>query len=226
MRTAVRMRRAVQVNNIAGPTALQVSVNATTCGLDNGQINISGVTGGTAPYSYALDKASFKSSGEFSALATGTYTIAVKDANGCVYTEEIEVKDIPGSTYTLTAQASTCGDSNGSIVISNVLGGTAPYTYSQDGINFQTAATFNGLVAGSYTITVKDANGCLTPKAITVTNTSGPTALALKTTASTCGNPNGVLEITGVSGGTAPYSYSINGVNFQAGNTFTALLAG
>ena len=48
-------------------------------------------------------------------------------------------------------------------------GGISPYTYSKDGITFQASGTFSSLAAGSYTITVKDNNGCTTTRAVTIT---------------------------------------------------------
>ncbi|WP_250427426.1 T9SS type B sorting domain-containing protein [Pontibacter ruber] len=216
----------VAVNNVAGPV-FTATAQATTCGRSNGSITMSGVTGGTAPYTYSKDGTSFQTSATFSGLTAGSFTISVKDANGCVATEEVEVKDIAGpDNLTLASASSTCGASNGSITVSAVAGGTAPYTYSIDGKTFQTAATFGSVLAGEYTLTVKDANGCTFAKAVAVENIAGPTALTANATSATCGAANGGLNITGVTGGTAPYSYSKDGVNFQASTTFTNLAAG
>src|SRR5690606_25331360 len=111
------------------------------------------------------------------AVRAGTYTVTVKDANGCTFSKELVVKNIAGpADLTAAAKASTCGATNGELTLTNVSGGTAPYTYSLDGANFQAGATFTGLLAGSHTITVKDANGCTFAKAFTVTNIAGPPA--------------------------------------------------
>ena len=48
--------------------------------------------------------------------------------------------------------------------------GPDPYTYSINGVNYQTSPVFNNLQAGSYTVTVKDANGCTATKAVTITD--------------------------------------------------------
>ncbi|GAB3817867.1 hypothetical protein GCM10028895_14400 [Pontibacter rugosus] len=216
----------VQVSNVAGPTDLTANVKPTTCGGSNGELVVSGVTGDTAPYTYAINGGAFQTSNAFSQLTAGTYTVAVKDVKGCIYTEEVVVNDVAGPIFTVVPQASTCVNSNGSIVISNITSGTAPFTYSKDGINYQTGTSFNNLAAGNYTITVKDANGCLSTKAVAVVNVAGPSDLMLATTASTCSGYNGTLEITGVTGGTAPFAFSINGNNFQSEATFENLLAG
>jgi gliding motility-associated-like protein len=216
----------VQVSNIAGPSGMAATVKPSTCGDSNGEVTVSGVTGGTAPYSYAINGAAFQSSGSFTALASGTYSVSVKDAKGCIYTQEVEVTNIAGPTFTAAAQASTCGNPNGSISIGSVMGGTAPFLFSRDGSTFQTSTAFSGLAAGAYTITVKDANGCLRTVAVELENIAGPTDFRLTTTASTCGGNNGEMEVTGVTGGTAPYTYSINGTNFQSAAAFGAVLAG
>src|SRR5690606_25942039 len=129
---------------------------------------------------------------------------------------EITLQDIPGpSAFTATATASSCGRANGSITVNAVTGGTAPYTYSADGTNFQEAATLTGLLAGEHTITVKDANGCIITMDVEVEDVAGPAGLELASTASTCGASNGSITVGKVTGGTAPYTYSIDGSAFQ-----------
>ena len=54
----------------------------------------------------------------------------------------------------------TCGTSNGSFTLGAVTGGVAPYTYSVDGSPFTATLVYNNLAAGTYTIDVRDANGC------------------------------------------------------------------
>ncbi|OKL39446.1 hypothetical protein A3841_02480 [Pontibacter flavimaris] len=218
--------KAITVTDVAGPSDLATAATASTCGNSNGQFTVSGVTGGIAPYKYSIDGANFQDSNTFTALAEGTYTVTVKDANGCTYAETVAVSNIEGPSFTLSAKASTCGASNGTVTVNSPTGGTAPYTYSKNGTTFQTSATFSGLAAGKYTITVKDANGCLLPQTIEVTDIPGPSDLAMMSKASTCGDPNGVISISGVTGGTAPYTYSIDGTNFQASQTFASVLAG
>ncbi|GIV22858.1 MAG: hypothetical protein KatS3mg025_0517 [Bacteroidia bacterium] len=71
------------------------------------------------------------------------------------------------------------GVSDGSITVNVVAGsGTAPYEYSLNGGPYQASATFTGLSAGSYTVTVRDANGCTISQVVTVGQPA--TALALR----------------------------------------------
>ncbi|SFH24353.1 T9SS type B sorting domain-containing protein [Pontibacter chinhatensis] len=218
--------KAITVTDVAGPSDLTATATASTCGNPNGQLSVSGVTGGTSPYTYSIDGANFQNSGTFTVLAEGTYTVYVKDANGCTYSEKVAVSNIAGPSFTLTAKASTCGARNGSITVNSPTGGKAPYTYALNNGNFQASATFSGLAAAEYSITVKDANGCELTQKIVVTDIAGPNDVALASTASTCGDSNGTIRVAGVTDGTAPYAYSIDGKNFQESQVFGAVLAG
>ncbi|WP_180336346.1 T9SS type B sorting domain-containing protein [Pontibacter ramchanderi] len=217
----------VQVSDIPGPSELAITLKASTCGDPNASFNITGVTGGTAPYTYSIDGTNFQSASSFAALATGTYNVTVKDANGCTYTQAVTLENIPGPVaFVATAQSSSCGRANGSVTVSGIELGTAPYTYSKDGVNFQTSATLTGLLAGEHTITVKDANGCTVAKVVRIEDVPGPSDMTLASTSSTCGSANGTISVPGVTGGTAGYTYSINGSDFQSGTAFASVLAG
>ncbi|WP_461491255.1 beta strand repeat-containing protein, partial [Pontibacter sp. HJ8] len=218
--------RQVTVTNIAGPSALVASATASTCGNPSGSLIITNVTGGTAPYTYSKDGANFQASATFTGLTAGDHTITVKDANGCVYAREFSVTDVAGPAFAATPQSTTCGNSNGLITVSSVIGGTAPFTYSIDAAPFQNSNTFTALAAGTYSISVKDANGCVATQSVEVTDIAGPTGLTLASTSSTCGSRNGTITVNAVTGGTAPYTYSLNGTTFQSGATFGAVLAG
>src|SRR5690606_4938193 len=118
--------------------------------------------------------------------------------------------------FATTTKASTCGASNGSVTIGAVTGGRAPYTYSKDGSDFQNSAELTGMAAGNHTVYIKDANGCTFSKAVVIENIAGPTEFALRASTATCGGANGSITASGVKGGTAPYTYSLNGGAFQS----------
>ena len=115
------------------------------------------------------------------------------------------------------------GGSNGQIA-TLVTGGTSPYTYSWSPSG-GTSATASGLSAGTYTVTVTDANNCSTFTNYTVTQPSILTATQTQTDVTCYGLSNGSATIT-VSGGTAPYNYawspsggtSATASNLSAGN--------
>src|SRR5204862_6240367 len=119
------------------------------------------VSGGSEPYTYTIDGTTFGASGTFSNLDAGSYTITVKDANGCSTTQPVTITEPAsalGSSISSQTNVGCFGGSTGSVTVAGS-GGTAPYTYSIDGTNFGNSGTFSNLAAGSYTITVKDDNG-------------------------------------------------------------------
>ncbi len=202
--------------------ALDISATVTdaSCGSNNGQLTASAASG-AAPYTYSLDGVNFQNSNTFTGLAPGNYTLTVKDVNG--ETASVDAFIATGCpTVTAIATDETCSQKNGTIV-STGAGGTLPYRFSIDGINFQNSNTFTGLAAGSYTITIKDAAGFTSTTPVTV---NGNCLLVnINITNAICSNSNGSISISATNG-TAPYQFSIDGINFQDGNLFTGLAAG
>ncbi|UPT68692.1 MAG: SprB repeat-containing protein [Sphingobacteriales bacterium JAD_PAG50586_3] len=210
----------------------QITFTATptnaSCGANNGAINITSPTGGSGSgYTYSIGGA-YQAGGSFTGLAGGIYTVSVKDGAGCIRSVQVTV----GSVNTLTATAGTptnvsCfGGNNGAVTI-NATGGTPSYQYQLGSGSFQSSSTFNGLTAGNYVITVRDANNCTT----TVNVTIGGPAAALSATAGTptnvlCfGGNNGAVTIN-ATGGTPSYQYQLGSGSFQSSSTFNGLTAG
>ncbi|HEY3387379.1 MAG TPA: gliding motility-associated C-terminal domain-containing protein, partial [Saprospiraceae bacterium] len=76
------------------PQDLLADISIPICeGDTSGQITIANVTGGTPPYMYSLDGSLPQSSPVFTGIMAGNYTIAVVDANGCTYSEQVSVAD-------------------------------------------------------------------------------------------------------------------------------------
>lgn len=212
----------VSVGNISAP-ALTLASTQATCGNSNGTITVTG-SGGTAPLQYSLDGITFQASNLFNALPAASYTVFIKDANGCQNSKNILITS-PNAPQTLTATLTntSCGNSNGSILAA-ATGGVAPLTYSINNVTYQASTTFSGLMAGSYSLTVKDANGCLKAIPVTLINQASPSATAI-TTLSSCFANDGTITVTGI-GGTGLLTYSKNGTTFQSSPVFTALAPG
>lgn len=117
------------------------------------------VTGGTPPY---MIKWSDNQVGAMaSGLLPGTYTVLVTDANECEVMALVTIGESAGISCELTKvkAVSESGAMDGEAAV-RVTGGTGPYTYEwSDG---QTTETATGLAAGTYSVTVTDANGCST----------------------------------------------------------------
>lgn len=211
------------VNITTSPAVFVTAIPASaTCGLNNGSITAFG-SGGTPPLQYSINGNIYQPSNIFNALTPGTYTVYVKDANGCFATTVVTVSNFPAPTVTATTTGALCNNANGRITATGI-GGLAPLQYSIDGISFQPGNIFTGLAAGTYTITVKDASGCTGTTTVSVASTGGP-AVTANSTVSACSSNTGSITIS-ASGGTPSYQYSINGTTYQAGSTFTSLAAG
>jgi hypothetical protein len=145
--------------SVGEPTALAANLTATdvTC---NGSVDGSAsatVSGGTAPYTYSWSNS--ETSANISGLAAGNYDLTVTDANGCVLTPtSVTVSEPTAISAGVTAtDASTAGGNDGAVDIAPA-GGTAPYNFVWS--NGPLTEDISGVVAGTYSVTITDANGC------------------------------------------------------------------
>jgi hypothetical protein len=116
-----------------------------------------------------------------------------------------------------------CGASNGSLTIGTVSGGSAPYEYSVDGDPYSTNKNYTNLGQGTHTVAVRDDNGCIFSTTVTITSSGGPTDVNVNTTPAACGADNGSITIGTVSGGSAPYEYSVDGDPYSTNKNYTNL---
>ena len=195
------------IGNVVQPSvAMQASssVNNIVCyGDGNGSININ-TTGGNAPYLYNWSDGA--NTADRMGLAPGGYSVTVTDASGCTATVSTNITQPAQALKALTNvnNVSCYAGSNGSITVT-VTGGTPPYAFKWNGGSTQ-QNQFN-LVAGTYTVSVTDANQCTTAKQSIVVE---PTAIAASLTASSvsCYNGNNGAISASVTGGVAPYAYN------------------
>lgn len=212
---------AVTIANAPAPTVTATPSSA-KCNQLNGSITVF-ASSGTTPYQYSINGNTYQAGNSFTGLAPGAYTVYVKDANNCLATVAVTIANVTSPIVTAVATTATCANFNGSITAA-ASGGTIPYQYSVEGINFQTANFFTGLAAGSYTVFVKDVNDCMATFNITIASTNGP-SLTTSSTASACGANTGTVTAVGT-GGTGALTYSINGTTFQASGSFASLAPG
>src|SRR4029077_10235823 len=164
----------------------------------------------------------------YSNLAANTYTVSVKDANGCIFNApDVVIANTGGATaIAVTHIDASCGNANGSITLGAVTGGLAPYTYSVGGSAYTATLVYNNLAANTYAVSVKDANGCIfNAPDVVIANTSGATAIAVTHIDASCGNANGSITLGAVTGGLAPYTYSVGGSAYTATLVYSNLAA-
>ncbi|MES2545581.1 MAG: T9SS type A sorting domain-containing protein [Bacteroidota bacterium] len=231
-------------NRDAGPTAVAITVNDEGCDQANGSITFGTVTGGVAPFQFSIDNGvTFSPTTNYPNLTAGPYNLTVKDANGDVYNTSVTIANLSGPTaITTTIVNANCGSANGSLTIDTVTGGVTPYT-----VNFNNSAgsgwipfdgyggttplpSYTGLMAGTYSLEIRGANGCYYSTSVTIIDTPGPTAIATTVSnPSSCTGNDGSITINGITGGTPPYLYSFNAVGvgpYTATTTSTGLQAG
>ncbi|MEL6988131.1 MAG: T9SS type A sorting domain-containing protein, partial [Bacteroidota bacterium] len=189
------------------------------CGASDGTITID-VLSGTPPYLYSIDNINFQSSNVFEDLIEGAYTIYVRDGADC---ESDRMTTVDGSTeiiFEVIEDAASCATSNGRLEVI-VTTGMGPFLYSLNGGAFQSSPIFTEVMAGDYIITIEDINGCRDSNE-GLLNDLGDVSLEVSITQGKCGEQNGSINIIPING-TAPFTYSLDGVNFQTLSTFENL---
>ncbi|MCB0530751.1 MAG: T9SS type A sorting domain-containing protein [Lewinellaceae bacterium] len=200
----------------ANATAVNMSGPATNDGMAS-----SNPTGGTSPYTILWSTG--ESTETISNLSAGTYTITVTDANGCEVIRMVEV--LPGNcgivVNFITAPAQCNGQANGSAT-AILNGGTGPFTYAwSSGGN---AETESNLTAGTYTLSITDANNCDLTEEVTIMEPPLLTVELDSTTSTSCPNlPEGTAVVVG-GGGVNPLTYQWS--NGQTGANASDLIAG
>ena len=188
------------VISVTEPSALSVTsvVVDENCNLNDGSISVN-TTGGTSPYVYLW--ASGETATTVTGLAAGSYSLTVSDANGCNSPQTITIGTIGGITLTVAGTDAVCNAGPTGSAVSNITGTSTPFAYNW--ANGNTAASITGLLAGTYSLTVTDAVGCMDsatvvigqPSVITTTITSGPAS---------CLNNDGTASVSTAGTG---YSY-------------------
>ena len=170
------------------------------CGNEEGSLDIT-VSGGTPPYSLIWSNGEIVE--DITGLAAGDYTCSITDANGCTLDSTFTVS---GATLLLVDNMLTindnCGAGAGAIDIT-ISGGTEPYDYLWS--TGETTEDIAGLVAGSYTCTITDANGCTLETTATITD-QAISIDGITTVDDNCGAGIGSIDLT-ISGANAPFIY-------------------
>lgn len=180
--------------------------------------------GGTTPYQYSIDGSTYQNAGAFEALKANGYTLRVRDAKGCITTNQVPVNQPTIVTVTPIYQDTVrCfGEQNGVVrVIAG--GGTPGYQYSRDGQNYFNSEQFANLAAGNYTFYVRDSKQCVKQNGFVATQpTVARISLVSKRDPLCYLDQNGIIEVAG-SGGNGFYNFEINNANRQISGRFTGL---
>ena len=203
------------------PLSLSTTVTDATCnGMSNGFV-MSSVAGGTSGYTYSWSNGSTMASA--TGLAVGSIDLIAMDANGCMITTTDNITQPPSLSISTSETQASCAASDGSVT-ALVTGGTSPYGYSWTG--GQVTATATGLAAGSYDVTINDANSCMITTAQGITNPGGPTVTAPTVSDLNCNGDGSGMIMSNVVGGTPTYNYMWSDGMSQTTANATGLDAG
>ncbi|MCG8701831.1 MAG: hypothetical protein MI922_27505, partial [Bacteroidales bacterium] len=181
-------------------------------GDEEGDVTIA-VRGGVEPYTYEWSNGA--STRDIQNIPAGTYDLKVTDANGCVKTTLANVIEPPSLNKSIDAVTHiTCnGEQNGSVNIS-VSGGISPYSYQwSNGITTQDLVN---VPAGSYSVIIKEGNGCESTLSMEITEPTPFISELIDVKHNNCyADLKGVIEIS-AEGGTLPYTFAwSNGAKTQ-----------
>ncbi|MFN0014872.1 MAG: choice-of-anchor L domain-containing protein [Saprospiraceae bacterium] len=209
-------------------TATTSATNATCANLNNGTATTT-AQGGTGVKTFLWSTTPAQSTPTISNLGPGTYTVTITDANGCTLTQTATVTAPPAIVLSATRTNATCFGTPTGTATATASGGSGTLTFKWSDPLGQTTPTATNLVAGTYTVTVTDGNGCTNTASTTI---SQPAALSLNLTAiavNCFGQSTGSVTST-ASGGIAPIGYlwssgeATPGISNKPANIYTVTI--
>lgn len=213
---------AIQILSV---TAVQISCN----GITDGSL-LAEATGGSGQLVYTLNPGgSSNTSGLFTGLGPGIYTIAVNDENNCIFhSDPIEITDPPLlQIVSIQSTHISCFNYNDGTISVEAAGGTGSYTFTLlPGHTSQDTGFFQNLPAGNYTVRVTDGNACTTlSNVITIANPS-PLSVTTSQSPALCHNSLTGCAFAQAGGGTPPYFYLWNNVSPPVANDTLCAITG
>lgn len=185
-------------------TLTMARTDVTSCLVNNGSAEAL-ISGGAGPFTYSWSNG--QTGARLVNLMPGTYTVTVRDVNGCAQTANSTVLAPPSISAQVTASPQVCqGAANGSANVA-VTGGTAPFSFVWNNGSISQAP--QNLVSGLYQVTVTDSRNCTAIAQATIAQAPRP-EVDVTAPATVCGGLDTASARTLVSGGTAPFAYLWN----------------
>ena len=204
-------------------SALSVTTSSTqaACGQTNGTATAT-PAGGTTGYTYLWSNSG--SSATISNLAAGNYSVTVTDSKGCTSSATVTVSTPANFNLSVSTTNVTCfGQSTGTATATATGGSGFTYSWSNSG----NTAVISNLPAGSYSVTVTDANSCVKIASGTVTQPANALSATASSTPSSCGSSTGTATVSVTNNvGSPTYVWSPGGgtaqtINGLSANTYT-----
>ncbi len=167
-------------------------------------------SGGTSPISYLWNDPDNQSDSLAINLCAGSYEVALTDANGCLDTAYVNIRDTSGffTSISDSTMIGCYGDCNGKAV-AMAKNGVQPYDFTWDDPAVTNDSLVTGLCAGSYTVTISDAIGCTHIQSVTIVQSDSLVTAVSDTNISCNGACDGSVKVD-VYGGVSPYFYKWN----------------
>ncbi|WP_204336005.1 T9SS type B sorting domain-containing protein [Leptobacterium flavescens] len=221
----------IVVDRDPDPTVTVPAFADDQCTSNGSSYTFTAVGTGVAPLEYSIDGVSFQSSASFTVSTDGTYTVTVRDANGCTATDTITIFPPVDMTASVTAEE-TCNPATDGEITLTASGGSGNYQYritAPAATPFQASNVFGGLTAGTYTLEVEDTTTNCTDTVTITIDAPTPVAFTLTPTDVSCnGGSDGTITVNlDASNDEPPYLYSLDGgTTTQTSPLFTGLTAG
>lgn len=208
----------------SGPEIQEIIGTPSICGRNNGSLIVK-ATNGRGPLQFSINERSFQSDSIFIGLLPGEFTITVEDQDKCNDVILFEVESIDGPLISsLVSTMADCNGFGGSIEVF-ATGGTGNLSYSLDGVEFSSQASFFDLSTGDYTIYVMDENECIAFNEVIISSMEGPKITDIRLEPARGNSSNGQINIS-VIGGVGEISFFLNGQPSLNGNNFSGLPSG
>jgi hypothetical protein len=213
--------KATGTYKLTSPAALAVNVNPKnlSCeGTADGKLNAK-VSGGRPPYRFQWSNGA--STADLANLEAGSYQLTVTDSSGCTANATTSLTKPSSLSVSVSGQDVSCAGTNDGLAKVAITGGNPPFVIAWN--NGSAAPEIKGLVAGDYSVTVKDAAGCTAKGSVKIAKPNGLSLKGTVTPASCSDKTDGAVRVA-ISGGTEPFTIAWN--NGQSSEALTGLDAG
>jgi gliding motility-associated-like protein len=204
---------------VVAPPVVDLGSDVTTC---NGTPVLLNAGAGFSTYQW-----SDNSTGSTLTVNTsGTYSVEVSNGGACTSTDDVTVNISPTMDAAVTTTMIDCRNQTGSIIVTPS-GGIPPFTYTLNGTDRGTVNNFTQLVAGTYTIGIRDNLGCTITRQVTVSvDQNNLLTITATPQPATCnGLADGAIDVA-VIAGQPPLEFAIDDQPYQSGTSFKNLTAG
>ena len=162
---------------------------------------------------YSLNNQGFGDVNSFENLPAGDYQLIIQDDNGCELNETVQIEPSSNIDVDVLAYPTFCGENNGAIEINISSGSSIEVTIN--GQQYGTTSLIENLSAGQYDVNIEDVDGCKFDTLITVSEGAvNPTFINVDIIPDFCNEGSGEITVE-VEGGTSPFTFRINDMEFQ-----------